>query len=425
MALTDFYDDLNLQQLYAFEHLTGVPEFVKSASPDPTSIAALPSEAFADPAHRKFPCHTKAATWLANAYFQHSKGFYSANETRQIESRLKKHAGYWKIANLLDQFNTKWEKMAAFNEPKELPNDQYALVFKLGEQTIRRMPMPTPASVKAAAEYLFANRQQYTYPMRKMAARRILKKAIEFDDMYKKGELESAAPSTRFSPETQNYLERAAGFGMTHPALVAEKIAQRVLMVRAKQPEIGAKLAELSLELADRESTTPEELSKLAEVIDAVDRDTGLYGYYHQGVDMPEEFLFDVLEKDAADVLDSQVVLTTGNTYPLGLLMQLPVEKIAEVMGNDFIDAVSTAGSLDANKVAEIVPTLPRTDAVLLERAIEAFALEPIEKGARAARAADLTFGLDETLNVMKEKGNARTGDFSIAVQLNHPQKVK
>lgn len=425
MALTDFYDDLNLQQVYAFERLTGVPEFVKSASPDPTSIAALPSEAFADPAHRKFPCHTKAATWLANAYFQHNKGFYSASETRQIESRLKKHAAYWQIGNLVDQFNTKWEKLSTFNEPENLPDEQYALVFKMDDQVIRRMPMPTPASVKAAAEYFYANRQQYTYPMRKMAARRILSRAIEFDEMHKRGELEVTSPGTRLSPDTQEYLERAAGFGMTHPALVAEKIAQRVLMVRAKNPEVGAKLAELSLELAEKESTSPGELSKLAEVIDAVDRDTGLYSYYHQGVEMPEEFLFDVLEKNASDVLDSQVVLTTGNTYPVGLLLQMQTEKIAEVLGSEFVDAISTAGALDANKIAEIVPTLPRTDAVLLERAIEAFALEPIEKGARAARAADLSFDLDETLDVMGDRGNARKGDFSIAVKLNHPQKVK
>ena len=74
----DYCDDTNHQRLHKLMKLANVPEFVTSA-PVPANdevlngIKQLPAAVFADTASRKFPLHTKAATWLAQAYFSHDR----------------------------------------------------------------------------------------------------------------------------------------------------------------------------------------------------------------------------------------------------------------------------------------------------------------------------------------------------------------
>ena len=380
----DFYDDANQQQLYSLEKLYGTPEFVKKASIEtPEELRALPDSVFADPGHLKFPCHTKAATWLAQAYFSMSAPAYSKQDGAFIQDRINKSASYWGIKGIVDGFKTAWQKIATDNN-MGLRDDDYALVAEHEGNKIRRMPMPNALSVKAAGEYLFANRYQYPYQWRKQAARRILAKALEYDEKAAKGEKVAGAElgMTRFEPETLNYLERASGFGIVPPIRAAEKVAQRVLMLNEKHQDVRIKLAEMAVELKTSPILDCETLQKLAEAIDNVDRATGLATHYHEGVELPEDMFFDILEKEAAAIIDGHVTLTTGTIYPIEAFADLPLGKIAEVMGKDFIDEVTSDNQIDPVKFASIAKTLPRPDATLLESAIEAAATEALYKSA-------------------------------------------
>src|SRR5690349_5826895 len=145
----DYCDDMNHQQLYALEHLCGLPDFVKHAElEDRPALSGLGSDSFADSRRRRYPCHTKAATWLANAYFQQSRSSYSKKEAEWVQERISKFAGYWGIRNLVDLFNQKWHKVASFNGHTDLPDDKYALVADFEGQKVRRFPMPNQISVK-------------------------------------------------------------------------------------------------------------------------------------------------------------------------------------------------------------------------------------------------------------------------------------
>lgn len=138
---TDFYDDVNQQTLYALEKLTGVPAFVKGASLETKEeVGQLPPHVFADPAHRKFPVHTKAATWLAHAYFKQCAPHYSNEERGFIQQRINKAAEFWKIGSLLSDFDRQWTRLHAFHAPRDLPDDQYALIYKTADYTIRKFP---------------------------------------------------------------------------------------------------------------------------------------------------------------------------------------------------------------------------------------------------------------------------------------------
>lgn len=415
----DFYDDRNQQQLYALEQLCPLPSFVKTAELDFEVAESLASDAFGDLRRRKFPCHTKAATWLANAYFQQARPSYSKKDQEFVQGRISKFASHWAISGLVNQFNHNWEKIAAFDQV-ELPDDQYGLVATTEDGAkLRRFPMPNMLSVKFAAERLFADRFKYPYAMRKTAARNILRRAIAFDDMAKSGELKQASPMP-IEAMAQEYLERAAGFGATHPLRAAEKIAQRVVMLKRTHLDHAEKLAELAVAVREMPTITCESLEKIAGLIDAVDRETGLDAQYHMGVDLPEEMFFPVLEKEAEDVLSSYITLTTGKSYPIGMILDIPLEKISSVLGNDFMEAVAGDDfvSIDPVKFAEALPTLPRGDAVLLERAIEESLKEPLSKAARAGKMSNSLFTKDEMIQQMKQAGKkVYDEDFTMTIR--------
>lgn len=417
----DYCDDTNHQQLYALDHLCGLPEFVKNAElEERPALANLGSESFGDNRRRLYPCHTKAATWLANAFFQQNRSNYSKNDADFVQGRIEKFAGYWGIRNLVDQFNDKWNKIAYFNGHTNLPDEKYALVAEFDGNKIRRFPMPNAASVKAAGEYLYANRALYPYEWRKAAARRILKEAIFYDDLTKQGKY--SGPPHPFNGETQDYLERAAGFGIVHPSHAAEKIAQRAVMLHRDFKEHAIKLAELVKVVQAQDVIPPAEFQKIAALIDAVDRETGLFDHYHEGVEMPEEMFFDVLEKEAEDILDSQIRLTSGSVYPVGLLLNLPLEKIAAVLGRDFLKEVVSADgfSVDPVKFAQIVTTLPRDDAEMIDRAIHASIQGPHEKKARAPLMAGESFSKASLIAKLKKEGKKpeESPDFSLCAKL-------
>lgn len=360
---TDVTDDVGQRTLYVINQLFGLPPFVKEAAREsPEELAQLPVHVFADPPRRKFPCHTKAAAWLSNAYFQYARANYSTVEAQRVQVGIKKYADYWGIGPAVDEFNRSFAKAAVF-AGHDLKDEDYALVVKLDSgETIRRMPMPNAASVKAAGEYLYANRFQYPLAWRKAAARRILGRAAGSNG-------EKQAEQTRFAPETEDYLLRAAGQGVNHPQWIAEQLANRTYMLTRKHAEHQIKLAETAIVLRNMERCSQIQLEKLAEALDMLDRETGLYQHYADGVPMPEEVCFNVLAKEAEAFVANQVVLQTGSIYQLADFARLPIEKVAAVLGEEVAQQLKNAqGQLDITKLAEIAPTLPRPDAKLLER---------------------------------------------------------
>ena len=393
MRTTDFYDDVNQQTLYALEKLTGVPDFVKSASIETKEeIGQLPPHVFADPQHRKFPVHTKAATWLAHAYFNQCAPHYSNEERGFIQQRISKAAAFWGINSQLAEFDRQWDRLHAFHAPHDLPDDQYALIYKTAEYTIRKFPIPNAACVKLAGERLFADRHRYTYPMRKFAARRILRA--------------QKAANVTLQPETADYLNRAAGEGSAIPLDVSVKLANRAIMIKRDHPELAMKLAELATSIESEKYLPAAKLEKLAGLVDSVDQKTGLFRYYYEGVPMPEEFCFNIQEKEGQAYVDAHIQLTTGTVLSLSQLKKLPLEKFSEALGAEYAQAISDKSGLkiDWDKFAEVAPTLPRDDAKLLEHIVKA--AEEELKGGKADNMPDSAFPqsqLDKGMKVETE----------------------
>lgn len=345
--------------LYKLSRLLEFPEFVKEAETiDADEVATLPQQVFADPANRKFPCHTKSATWLSQLYFLESRHNYPTRRAQEVQDRINKAAAYFAIADMTKEASDTWE---AHNTPAQALSDaDYAIAVEQDGEPIRLLPINNAENVKAAAQRLYEKQARYPFDLRQVAARKILHNATEHQ--------------AQLSDDVEEYLYKAAGFGMTTPERAAEKMGLRTLMMPESAGDMRIKMAKLTKTVANMEEIPVGELSKLAAIVDRVDTEYGFYRHYDEGIDTPEEIFFELTEKKASAIKDDYIRLTTGTLLPIDLVNRIPIDKVAAALGEDFLKAITADASLDIDleKFARVAPTLPRNDAVILERAIQA-----------------------------------------------------
>ena len=238
----------------------------------------------------------------------------------------------------------------------DLPDDDFAMVVRYENgATERHLPVRNAAEVKAASAYLDAYAREFTYDDRRVIAGKILAKADAL------GVGLGAA---------RDALEKRAGHGTCAPETAAGLLFSRAKAVRLLRRDLDAAegLAKLAAECLEKPdfATLPSNLQKIAGFVDRVDREYKLTGL--SDLKAPEDVLFQITVKAAQAVLDDHVSLTSGNIYTKRALAGVPLEEVRAVMGDGFVSAVSADGLfLDATKLAEIAPTMPRDDAELFD----------------------------------------------------------
>jgi hypothetical protein len=233
------------------------------------------------------------------------------------------------------------------NTPTQTIADKdYAMVFTRDGETIRHLPINNAENIKAAAQRLYEKQARYPFDLRQIAARKILHNATEHQ--------------AQLPDEVDEYLYKKMGL--------------RTLMMPKESGDMRIKMAKLTKSVSQMSEIPLGELTKLAEIVDRVDTEFGFYQHYDEGVDTPEEIFFELTQKKASALKNEYIQLTTGTMLPVDLINELPIDKIAAALGNDFLEAITDDASLDIDleKFARVVPTLPRNDAIILERAIQA-----------------------------------------------------
>jgi hypothetical protein len=125
-------------------------------------------------------------------------------------------------------------------------------------------------------------------------------------------------------------------------------------------------------------------MQKIANLIDSVDREFKLQKMSSLG--KPED-LFSFTVKQASEFSNDSVQLTTGSIYKKSDLASLPSEGLRDILGEEFVNRVSTGGlMLDTEKLAEELRTLPRVDAKLFERLADSASVKPFGKEASSKR---------------------------------------
>jgi len=353
--------DGSSQHLYKLAQAYGLPQFVKDASlTDVQAVDNLGSHMFADPLRRRFPCHSAAATWISAAAFAESQD----SGDSKIEHRIKQAAAYFGV---LPDVENVMAKIAADNVVDEdaLPDDVFAIVRQFEDGTKQRhYPLRNTAEIRKAAEYVVKHRRDLRFADRHTIASKVLEKAAEFGADI---------------AEHRDMLEKLAARGICAKSDAIKMIDKRVRSLRGQQPKIAEQLQKLAETIDKIEDIhfAHESFVKLAEIIDDFDHQHRLVQAYGDYYEPPEDVLFAVTEKLAAEQSNALIGTVTGNYYRKDDLRNVSPGVLRDHLGDDFAETVSAGPWLNIEKFAEIVPTLPRDDAEVLDIALQDAGITP------------------------------------------------
>jgi len=370
----DHVADASGAELFQLAQRYEFPDFVKQADMDQTfRPVQLAVTAYADPVRQQFPCHSAAATWLSALYFTEKAAEFHPKDQTRIWHRLNHYVDYWRINGDVLLMRA---KHAAYKKARDsaLPDTSYAWVHvdpQTGHKD-RHLRLTNAAEIKAAAEYLQDYRDTFSFKTRHGMARRILEKA---------GRYGAALPNREF-------LEKQAGMGVCDPAQVVAMLRDRAHLAKdAGLCDMLVKLAE-TVAQQPRQALHPSLLAELAATVDTVDQKLGIHGHYSRDVPRPEDVIFAATLTKAASDLAEHCALTSGKVYKKADFARLELSAVESLFGTDFANQVKRGvDNVDAEKMAELVTTLPLPDAELFDRLMADCGLRPqLVKAASARR---------------------------------------
>lgn len=315
---------------------------------------------YADQFNKLYPCHTAAATWLSSLFFADKRANFDVKTAAAIHERLLSSAKYFGISGLIAELETK-VAAAAETSLAALPDAAFAIVWVGDNGTKERhWPLRNATEVKFAAAHFEKHRDEFVFADRQRVAERILEKSAEF--------------SADIGDQLQ-VLSTAAGQGVCAAGVAADMLQARAQLVARSNGAASAELTKLAHAVRQNPEYAREQTTrlKIAEIVDAFDRDNKLQRLYDAGgLPRPEEVLFAVTEKVAREFLEENVETITGNVYALTDLEKLAVDDLRSWLGDEFVDAVTAGGVyVDRDKMAAIVPTLDRGMAATLDRMLQ------------------------------------------------------
>ena len=379
-VIFDHSQDLTGKEQHRLTQLYSPPEFVKQASHEQLYGGDEPLEAhlYAEVPKRLFPCHTKAATWMSALFFGDTRSHLEPAAAEVVAKRILKTASYWKIE---PEVMALWEKMAQDEASGEqrLADSDFALVWEAGGQKERHYPLRNTGEVKMASHWFGNHHAEFTFRDKHVVARKILNKAAELGAHVM----------------NQDLLDRCAGFGYCSAEDAAQAWEKRAGLIRSQYPDYAEEAIKVanSIRTATFEARDQGKRIKMAELMEQFDRQTQLDKLYADGgLGRPEDELFMITEKVASEFLESNVTTTTGAIYEKMALERLDSDTVRSWLGDDLADAVGGV-HVDVEKLAEILPTLPRPDAEMFDKMTHAVGINVF---AREKAAADQGFSLAE-----------------------------
>lgn len=371
----DHITDANLTTFHQIRQQHALPDFVKSAVIDKEAIDKLPGYAFADPAHRQFPCHTRSDTYLSYAYFLKNANDIPQEHRTAIYNNLRKFAHDWAIHTECEAL-TREHEQAVNQDLTKLADDNFAIVETWNGEKYRALPLLNAECVKQATEHLNQYRDRYPYQWRQRAAQRILAKAAEF----------GAKPE-------DDYLYKAAGTYAGLKTDVAQKLLDRAYLVNRKHHGEDEQLALVKLAQGVANSNGDLDWTKVAAIVDAYDEHYNLKRLYARGLQTPEELVSNLDKGEVKQAAESLIRLTNGQVYQKSAIASAGLEPYT-VLGDDLVNELRDGlQDVDIEKAAAILPTLPKPDADVLDRAFRAAG---VSSAAAACKSAGLGSNVSE-----------------------------
>lgn len=318
-----------------------MPEFIKKAELE-TPATGLGNQ-FADPDNKRYPVHNKSACYLSNALFWESA---LSNDTESVKTgqALLKFAEFWGILDdVKARILSKVAEEGAIREITQLPDTSFALVQddpKSPGNKIRMFPILDADMAKVAADQLYMHRFNLPLDWKRQAATNIL------------GTLQKNAQVEFLPDNVLDYLNRAAGNGVTSTKTLAAALEKRAQLLAVKRlSDVGSELKKIAQQLKTQRSSRSL-CVKVASMLDKLDTDTGLFRHYSNSLELPEEVCHAVLEKHAVAELTKYACFPSGSTYLISDLA--PATGVFKAAGYDVTD---TLGELDTKKLRDFTKT--------------------------------------------------------------------
>lgn len=326
-----------------------LPEYVKTAElDDSTELRKLPKTAFADPERMIYPINTPARVYVSNAYFIDKKAdiskIYGEGYASQLESNIQKAAEVFDILEDLEDYGKNLNVKQASDYGVE-----YMVDFNVtGLDPVQLYPVKTASDLTAAADSFTKNIHNFPFNVRVKSAESFVK-----------------AAEVLGVDELPDLLMKYAG--MYYPdlgKLDAELWRRSTKLTKEAHQDVYDKIRD---DLANMNSL--EDVMKIAETCFNIENMEGLYDNIKvaQIIGDPVDCIFtEQITKVASDL---SYVEVHGDKYKLADLTKISKGQYEEAFGDSGIDPA------DPEKIAEILPTMPRSDVKLLE---EITGLRPI-----------------------------------------------
>ncbi len=351
------------EHLHQLAQRYNAPDYVKIAQVEDV-YDQLPSTAFADPARRHYPCHTKDAIWKSAALLFTQP---ATERTPSCVSRLRQAARIFDVTADIDELEARITKQAATAD--ELSDEDFAIVAEIDGTVRRHYPLRNRHEVKAAAAYVCQYRDELPWKLKQQMADRILTKAAEFGADIR---------------DLTDTLHKLAGYGFCSSAEAVDLIHQRARAIGART-EKRAKLRNELQDVAERVEKTNFDLlpretrHTLAEAMTTIDRNFGFNDAYDQHYKRAEDVLFGhTAEKLAADTESIICNIRTGNVYDRNDIERCSVSSVTPILGDLCKSMTKDGVYLDSDATQACLTKSSRSEARLFDSAMTTAQAHPV-----------------------------------------------
>ena len=317
---------------HTLDEVYHMPDFVKQADMEDFSedtLNSLPTAVFADTAHRCYPCHTKAATWISLGYFLKDYDNIPDDMKERLLDSFEKKASYF---GMMPEYTSLIQQTVMLEKQADAKKAAYTLTSEGG--------------VIENEEDVF-NADQFHVKLPQRAT-----------------------------------LEQTAGMGVNDPADIISSIRTRSTLV--KNSEYSHQLSQLADRLS-RFITSPFDKIwvKVAYAIDDFDKLAGLLPSRETGkVPMPEEVVFTYPVSTIKEANDATVQLTNGDVYQLSKLAEVNRAQYEDIFGSEMAENLFVPDSnlFDKEAAADVLATLPVLDAIAFSDRLRKNGITPLTK---------------------------------------------
>lgn len=320
--MQDYISDRNPTPLFWLFEQEKVPDYVKSASVyDEDSLEGLSDASFAAPLTRRFPVHTKAATFLSAAYYHGKKLDFPEVEER-IKAASVSHGVEEDVENVSLLFHTPVVKKAS--------EIKYAFEIDLGnEQGVQRFyPMNNESEILDSAIASSDDYHEGRLPLElyHKAARSLMKEAAHYDlnqDMIPETLRDLGTPRT---PDFDHAMV-CVNLRKTAANLSDEEYEVYTEVIKSAQHEFETSEAPFEEKDAD--------MVKWAELILDLDRQNGIEKYDGYHLVNPYATLFSGETYESIEKAGSQMLFVGDLMIPVQAIQAVPESEVTHRFNKD------------------------------------------------------------------------------------------